>query len=146
MKNSSPLGDSYVQLDPAAFVADPDLIRALDARCTPVPCVSERPLFRQGEPAVGIFILHKGTVTLSSMSQDGHSLLAAQAKPGSILGLPGTISNQPYSLSATAAAGADVCFVSRDDITAVMHADPVMSIKMLQVLAAEVRSARNAFY
>jgi len=32
--------------------------------------------------------------------------LAAQAKPGSILGLPGTISNQPYSLSATAAAGA----------------------------------------
>ena len=146
MKNSSPLGDSYVQLDPAAFVADPQLIRALDARSTSVPCESERPLFRQGEPAVGIFILHKGVVTLSMMSQDGHSLLAAQARPGSILGLPGTISNQPYSLSATAAAGADVCFVSRDDITAVMHADPVMSIKMLQVLAAEVRSARNAFY
>ena len=146
MKNSSPLGSAYVQLDPAAFVADPQLIRALDARSTSVPCVSERPLFRQGEPAVGIFILHKGTVTLSSMSQDGHSLLAAQAKPGSLLGLPGTISNEPYSMSATAAAGAEVCFVSHDDLTALMHTDPVMSIKMLQVLAAEVRSARNAFH
>ena len=146
MKNSSPLESPYVQLDPAAFVADPQLIRALDARSTTVPCGSERPLFRQGETAVGIFILHKGVVTLSSMSQDGHSLLAAQAKPGSILGLPGTISNEPYSMSATAAAGAEVCFVSRDDLTALMQADPVMSIKTLQVLAAEVRSARNAFH
>jgi CRP/FNR family transcriptional regulator len=146
MKNSTPLGSPYAQLDPAAFVADPQLIRALEARSTQVPCESERPLFRQGEPAVGVFILHQGVVTLSMMSQDGHSLLAAQAKPGSILGLPGVISNEPYTISATAGAGAQVCFVSRDDLTALMHADPVMSIKMLQVLAAEVRSARKAFY
>jgi CRP/FNR family transcriptional regulator len=146
MKNSSPPASPYVQLDPAAFVADPELIRALDARSTSVPCVSERPLFRQGEPAVGIFILHKGTITLSMMSQDGHSLLAAQAKPGSILGLPGVISNEPYTLTATAVAGAEVSFVGRDDLTALMHADPAMSIKMLQVLAAEVRSARKALY
>jgi len=146
MKNFSPLGRLSVQLDPAAFVADPQLIRALDASSTPVPCVSERPLFRQGEPAVGVFILHQGMITLSMMSRDGHSLLAAQAKPGSILGLPGTITNQPYTMSATAAAGALVSFVGRDDLTALMHADPAMSIKMLQVLAAEVRSARKALY
>jgi len=144
MKNSSPLGSPYVQLDPAAFVADPELIRALDARSTIVPCECERPLFRQGEPAVGIFILHQGMITLSMMSQDGHSLLAAQAKPGSILGLPGAISNEPYTITATAAAGAEVSFVGREDLTALMHANPVMSIKMLQVLAAEVRSARKA--
>src|ERR1019366_9122355 len=121
MKNSSPLGSHIVQLDPAAFIADPHLLRALDASSTSVPCEFERPLFRQGEPAVGIFILHKGIITLSMMSQDGHSLLAAQARPGSILGLPGSISNEPYSMSATAAAGAEVCFVSHDDLTALMH-------------------------
>ena len=32
------------------------------------------------------------------MSHDGHSLLAVQAKPRSILGLPGVMSNQPYTL------------------------------------------------
>jgi CRP-like cAMP-binding protein len=95
---------------------------------------------------VGIFILHKGVVTLSMMSQDGHSLLAAQARPGSILGLPGVISNEPYTLSASAGAGSEVRFVSRDDLTALMHSDPAMSIKMLQVLAAEVRSARKTFH
>ncbi len=146
MKNPPPPGSDFVQLDPAAFIADPELLRALDARSIPVPCESERTLFRQDEPSVGVFILHNGTVTLSMMSQDGHSLLAAQAKPGSILGLPGTISNEPYTISATAAAGAEVRFVGREDLTALMHADPVMSIKMLQVLAAEVRSARKALY
>ena len=135
-----------MQLDPAAFVADPELIRALDARSTPVPCESERVLFRQDEPAVGIFLVHKGVVTLSIMVQDGHSLFAAQAKPGSILGLPGVISNQPYTLSATASAEAKVSFVSHTDLTAVMHADPLLSLKMLEVLAAEVRSARKAIY
>ncbi|MGA3100729.1 MAG: Crp/Fnr family transcriptional regulator [Terracidiphilus sp.] len=146
MKNSSPLASPYVQLDPDAFIADPQLIRALEARSTPVPCEFERPLFRQGEPAVGIFILHQGVVTLSMMSKDGHSLLAAQGRPGSILGLPGAISNEPYTITATAGAGTNVSFVGRHDLMALMHADPMMSIKMLQVLAAEVRSARKALY
>ncbi len=146
MKKPSPLGSSPVQLDPSAFVADPGLIRALSERSTPVPCEAERVLFRQDEPAVGIFILHQGMVTLSILSQNGHSLLAAQARPGSILGLPGVISNQPYTLSATAAPGAQVSFVSSGDLTALMHSDPALSLKMLEVLAAEVRSARRAIY
>jgi CRP-like cAMP-binding protein len=80
------------------------------------------------------------------MAQDGHSLFAAQAQQGSILGLPGVISNEPYTLSATAGAGAQISFVSRDDLTALMQADPLLSLKMLEVLAAEVRSARKALY
>ena len=103
-------------------------------------------LFRQDEPSVGIFILHDGTVTLSMMSDDGHSLFAVQAKPGSILGLPGVISNQPYTLSAIARAGAQVGFVSNAVLAALMHSDPALSLKMLEVLAAEVRSARKAIY
>jgi CRP-like cAMP-binding protein len=146
MKKSSPPGVPHVQLDPDAFVADPDLLRALCERSIPVSCESDGVLFRQDEPSVGVFILHDGTVTLSMMSNDGHSLFAVQAKPGSILGLPGAISNQPYTLSAIARAGAKVSFVSNADLTALMHSDPALSLKMLEVLAAEVRSARKAIY
>ena len=146
MKRPSPLEVPQVQLDPNAFIADPVLLRALDGRSTPVPCETDGVLFRQDEPSVGVFILHDGTVTLSMASQDGHSLFAVQAKPGSILGLPGAISNQPYSLSAIARAGAQVGFVSNADLTALMHSDPTLSLKMLEVLAAEVRSARKAIY
>lgn len=144
MKKSSPSEVPQMQLDPDAFVAHPDLLRALGERSTPVPCQSDGVLFRQDEPSVGVFILHDGTVTLSMMSNDGHSLFAVQAKPGSILGLPGAISNQPYTLSAIARASAQVSFVSNADLTALMHSNPALSLKMLEILAAEVRSARKA--
>lgn len=135
-----------MQIDPSAFLADPELIHALEARSTPVPCASEHVLFRQDDPAVGLYILHEGIATLSMISPDGQSLLAVQALPGSLLGLPGLVSGQPYSLSATAGAGSRVSFVSRDDFTALMQAEPLLALKILQVLAAEVRSARKALY
>jgi CRP/FNR family transcriptional regulator, cyclic AMP receptor protein len=146
MKKTSPLRVPQLQLDPEAFVADPTLLQALGRHSTLVPCKSDGVLFRQADPAIGVFIVHEGCVTLSMMSQDGHSLFAAQAKPGSILGLPGAVSNQPYTLGATARAGSQVTFVSRADLTALMQNDPALALRMLEVLAAEVRSARKAVY
>jgi CRP-like cAMP-binding protein len=146
MKPSPPQGSRNVQIDPAAFVADPKLIRVLSKRCVVVPCETDRVLFRQDEPAIGIFIVHKGGVTLSLMSQDGHSLFAAQARPESILGLAGVISDKPYTLTAKARGGAQVSFVSSGDLKALMEAEPPLSIKVLELLAAEVRSARKALF
>jgi CRP-like cAMP-binding protein len=146
MKPSSPQGSRNVQIDPAAFVVDQKLIRVFDECSAMVPCETDRVLFRQCEPPVGIFIVHKGMVTLSIMSEDGHSLFAAQAKPHSILGLPGAISDKPYLMSATASGGAQVSFVSNVDLKALMEADSEFSFKMLELLAAEVRSARKALF
>ncbi|MGO8757912.1 MAG: Crp/Fnr family transcriptional regulator [Terracidiphilus sp.] len=146
MKTETPQGRHFATLDPASFVADQELLQALDARSTPVPCEYARVLFRQGEPPAGLYIFHRGAVTMSMLSESGQSLFAVQALPGSVLGLPGLIANQPYTLSATASAGSQIGFVGRDDFTALMQADFRLSLKMLQVLAAEVRSARKAIY
>lgn len=146
MKTDNPQGRHFATLDPTSFVADPELIQALGAHATPVPCDSDRVLFRQGEPPVGLYILHQGVVTMSMLAESGQSLFAVQALPGSVLGLPGLIGNQPYTLTANACAGSQITFVSRDAFTALMQADPCLSLKMLQVLAAEVRSARKAIY
>ena len=146
MKRSPPKRSRNVQFDPAAFVSDPMMIRVLSKRAVPVPCETERVLFRQDQPAIGIFIVHKGAVTLSLMSQDGHSLFAAQAMPHSILGLPGVISDKPYMMSATAGGGAHVSFISSADLKALMEAEAPLSIKVLELLAAEVRSVRKALF
>lgn len=146
MKTDTPHGRNFAKLDPASFVADNELIQALDARATPVPCDADRVLFRQDEPPVGLYIFHSGAVTMSMLAESGQSLFAVQALPGSVLGLPGLIGNEPYTLTASAGAGSIVSFVGRDEFTALMQADPRLSLKMLQVLAAEVRSARKAIY
>lgn len=133
-----------MQPDSSAFVADPELIQALQNRSTPVPCDSDRLLFQQDAPADGVYILHEGAVMLTMNSRDGRIIFSIQAKPGSVLGIPALVSNQPYSLSAIARAEARVSFVSRADFFAVMDAQPALSLKILQVLAAEVRTARMA--
>jgi CRP-like cAMP-binding protein len=144
MKSTTPQGRTFAKLDPASFIADPELVRELRKHSAPVPCHSDRVLFRQDDPSVGAYILHDGNVTLSLMTQDGRSLFAVQATPGSVIGLPGAISNKPYSLSATALAGAQVSFISTEGLAKLMHSEPQLALKMLEVLAAEVRAARKA--
>jgi CRP-like cAMP-binding protein len=58
--------------------------------------------------------------------------------------LPGLIGNEPYTLTAIASKGARLSLVPRDKFNTLMRSDPHLSLKMLQVLAAEVRSARQA--
>ena len=134
------------QLDPSAFVADPDLLQALEKYSIPLPCNGDHVLFRQGEPSTGLFILQSGEATLSMHSDLDKPILSVQANAGSLLGLPGLIGNQPYSLTAIARSGAQVSFITRAEFTAFMHANPEAALKILQVLAAEVSSARRALY
>jgi CRP/FNR family transcriptional regulator len=133
-----------VKLDPSAFVADPELIQALDKHSTPISCDTDHVLFNQGDHPQGLYILHQGETTITMESPTGEQLMSIQAPAGSLLGLPGLIGNEPYTLSAIARNGARLSFVPRDEITSLMRADPLLSLKMLQVMAAEVRSARNA--
>lgn len=133
-----------MQYDPSAFVADPDLLLALEKRSTPVACDNVRVLFRETQAPVGIYILEKGNATLRVESKSAESMFAAPAAPGSLLGLPDLAGNQPYTLTAIAQAGAEVSFVPREAFTALMQSEPALSLKTLQVLAAEVHLARRA--
>ncbi len=144
MIRKAPMKGPFVHLDPTAFLADPELIRALGKQATAFVCEADRVLFHQNDPAVGLYILHEGAVTLTMESERGDPILSVQAKGGSLLGLPGLVGGQPYSLTAVACAGARVSFLARTEFTALMQSDPALSFKILQVLAAEVRSARQA--
>jgi CRP-like cAMP-binding protein len=139
-------GWTCLQPDPTAFVADPDLLGALETRSTVIVCRTERLLFNQDDPAVGVYIIRDGAATLAMHTLDGQPIFSIETPPGSLLGLPAVVSDEPYSLSAIAHAGAKVSFVGRSDFFAVMQAEPLLSIKMLKLLAAEVRTAREALH
>lgn len=133
-----------MKLDPSAFVADPKLIEALSRRAIELSCGADSVLFRQGDAAAGLYILHLGEVTLTMATPAGKAVLSTEASPNSLLGLPGLICNSSYTLTATARSGAKLGFVTRDDFAALMESDPLMGLMVLRVLAAEVRAARQA--
>jgi CRP/FNR family transcriptional regulator len=132
-----------MQLDPAAFLASHELLEVLCQHATPVDCRQQQ-LFHQGEAPTGVYLLHEGEVEMSLDSEDGTRILTSNAQPGSLLGLPGLIGNRAYSLTATARPGSKISFLSGEDFRALMISDPMLSIKILQILAAEVRTARQA--
>ena len=133
-----------MKLDSTAFVADGQLLSALKERSTPISCEEDRVLFNQGDEPTGLYILHGGDVTLTMRTAHGELVMSVQAAPGSLLGLPGLIGNQGYSLSAFARAGAVISFVTREEFSRMMLTEPSLSLLILRVLAAEVRTARMA--
>ncbi len=133
-----------MQLDPSAFLADPELLQALEKHATPLACEDDRVLFNQGDAPASLYILIKGEATVSMNGENGEPFLSVKASSGSLLGLPGLIGNQPFSLTAIAHRGAQVSFIARDDFNALMQSELPLLVKVLKVLAAEVRSARLA--
>jgi len=133
-----------LNLDRSAFVADPALIQELEKRAAHVACSEECILFRQGDNPEGLYILKSGGVTLTMSSPLGHELVSLEAAPDSLLGLPGLVGDQPYTLTAIAHAGSQLSFLPRDRFTDLMQTEPLLAFKVLQVLAAEVRAARGA--
>ena len=133
-----------MNLDSSAFVADRELIRALSVHARAVESDQDRVLFRQGDEATGLYILHAGEVVMTMGSTAGDEVISIQAGPGSLLGLPGVVGNTAYSMSAWAKRGAKITFVSREDFSSLMLSEPEIAMLILRVLANEVRTARLA--
>lgn len=133
-----------VNFDSSSFVAEKELIEALEKRSSTVICSEPRCLFAQGGKPAGLYILRKGSASLAMESPTGGSLMSINLNPGSLLGLPALIGNEPYTMTANAEKDAELGFVTREDFNSLMLTDPSLAIRVLRVLAAEVRTARHA--
>ena len=133
-----------MNFDSSSFVAEKELIEALEKRSSTLICPEERRLFTQGGAPNGLYILRKGKAVMTMESPTGGILLSIVLGPGSLLGLPALIGSEPYTMTATAEAGSEFGLVSREDFNSMMLTDPTIAVRVLRVLAAEVRTARHA--
>lgn len=100
-------------------------------------------LFRRGDPGKGVFLIRKGKVGLRL--EGGDKLLPSRVLgPGSILGLPATLADAPYSLTAEVSEDAEVDFVSRSDFLALLAKDAHLCLQALNLLSKEIASLRSA--
>lgn len=126
------------------FAASPKLIEALAKRASSLPSKQGQMLFRQGEPCKGLYILENGEAALVLQSPAGRGVMCLYAGSGSLLGLPAVVGGEPYSLTATIRKDSEVRFVSRADFESLIQDEPWLYPSVLQIMAAEVRSARLA--
>lgn len=124
--------------------ADGTLIQALLMRSQAVDCGEGGVLFNQGEAPKGLFILVRGEAALVMRSNTGQAVMCIKAGPGSVLGLPGVIANKPYTMTAFIRKDSAVSFVARDEFERMMLEEPELYPGILQVLATDFRSIRQA--
>jgi CRP-like cAMP-binding protein len=127
-----------------SFKANRKLIAALVEKSSRVVFSSGYTLFRQGEVPSGVYVVCEGNASLVMKSESGAVLLSLEVPAGSLLGLPGIVANECYTFSAFALPGSDIRFVNREDFEGLIQSEPSLNPMVLEVLAAEVRSARNA--
>jgi len=127
-----------------SFKANRKLIAALVEKSSRVVFSNGYTLFRQGEEPTGVYVVYGGSASLAMKSESGAVLLSLEVPAGSLLGLPGMVANECYTFSACALPGSDIRFVNRKDFEGLIQSEPNLNPMVLEVLAAEVRSARNA--
>ena len=100
-------------------------------------------MFRQGDESCGIFFVKSGTVRLFAQNAVCTPVLEQIATEGCVLGLPATMSGEPYSLTAVAAEHSTLLHFSRPSVDRIIREDSEVAMQLLSLLSAELRSVRG---
>lgn len=92
-------------------------------------------LFREDSDNAGVFLLVRGKVRMSVYSLPKLDRLFSA---GSLIGLPSTFTNRPYSLTAQALTEAEVLHVPQDAFLQVMRDRPELCREATEMLGREV--------
>jgi CRP/FNR family transcriptional regulator, cyclic AMP receptor protein len=71
-------------------------------------------LFRETQPAAGVYVVLEGEVKLSINSSDGRRVAFHIAQPGEVLGLSSTLSGGAYEMTADTLYAAKIAHISRE--------------------------------
>jgi len=99
-------------------------------------------LFREGEPPMGVYVLHSGTVHLLFAARGGNAKPLREAQPGQMLGLSCVVTQRHHDCTAIAAEPCEVAFIDCDDFRRALEDSPAVWFSVLRLLSSEV----NAVY
>lgn len=101
-------------------------------------------LFTKGEITKQLYILRYGSVKLYETSEDGRQQTIRLLEPGDFFGeLALFVDKQQYLLNAETLEDTGICLLSRDDLKALIHENPEISLGIMQALTERLDYAEN---
>jgi len=116
----------------------PETLRDFDALKSVTTCPRGATLFRQGQPARGIFVLCDGWASLSVGSESGKHLTLRIAGPGEVLGLSAALAGSPHEISAELLDNAQVAAVKRKDLLRFLHEHREACLQVVNLLSQDL--------
>ncbi len=120
----------------------PELNKALRTASKPIEKKKGAVLFRAGSPARGAFLVRSGKVKLQ-LEGAGGLYPTRTLGPGAVVGLPATVSGEPYSLTAEVAQDCELDFISRKQLLRLLQQNTTAALNILQILSEEIYQMRN---
>ena len=100
-------------------------------------------LFRRGEPVTGIFLIVEGVVRLG-LDGNPASFPSREVGLGSVVGLPATLSDSSYSLTAEVVEDCRLTFLSRQNLLDLLRQKPELCFQVMSILTEELTQTRTA--
>jgi CRP/FNR family transcriptional regulator, cyclic AMP receptor protein len=98
-------------------------------------------LFREGQPARGIFLLCDGRVRLSVCAEDGRRLTLRVASAGEVLGLSAALSGGCYQVTAEVLDPVQVAQVRRKQLLHFLHEHREVCLQVVNLLSEDLHVA-----
>jgi len=114
-------------------------LRALSQATEELRFGSGQPIFQEGEPGNGIYMVKAGAVQISATLENGERQIFSRILPGDIFGEMAILDHQPRSACATAEEETTVCFVPREDMVNLLKRSPELSLRLLQEISGRLR-------
>jgi len=119
------------------YAAMPDLYSSLESCCERLQKPRTTVLFRRGEKAFGMFLVLRGMVGLD-FGVDVSAGLSGLCGPGTLVGLPATLTRGNYAMTATVTDDAELGFLSCQALVSLLRENPALCQQMLQVLSEKM--------
>jgi CRP-like cAMP-binding protein len=126
------------------FKADEQLQAIILRNSETVRFTAGATIFYEGEQVRGMYLIVSGQVDLLLHSA-GLVSLQRHATAGCLLGVPASINQHPYSLTATVREDAELRFISVAHLAELMKREPTLTMKLVGMLSEEVRAMRRVF-
>lgn len=100
-------------------------------------------IFSEGEHANNLYCVYKGKIKLTKLGKDGKEQIVRFASSGNILGYRSLLGNTPYQAKAIALDDSYICVLSKERFFSIIEKNPMMSLKIIQLLTEDLKSAEQ---
>lgn len=120
-----------------------DQMRMVEERTVMREIRRKEVLYLPGDAGDRIYLLKRGVVKISTLTDDGKEIILALLRPGEVFGEESVLEDAPRDQMAEAYEDALICVITRQDFMGILRAHPEMAFKVTKLVGFRLKTLRN---
>lgn len=120
-----------------------DQMRMVEERTVMREIRRKEVLYLPGDAGDRVYLLKRGVVKISTLTDDGKEIILALMRPGEVLGEESVLEDAPRDHMAEAYEDALICVIARQDFLGMLRAHPEMAFKVTKLVGFRLKTLRN---